>query len=231
MYQLKSYARSYLFIPPVTIYLVWVFILYSYSSNDIMSSYIQSAIALFIIVTWMTMNIFRLEETAENHILLVHLGQKENYLYGKWFVCMIMLLPLVVFAHLYPILSNSFVQPLTSADHILSLYSHIGIGGLGILIGSFFTATKMSHSKYVWLLTALVITASLAYPKMIEVLPSKISWILWILPPIRFFYEPLREASVTGLPTGFLASFSLAICYLAVAAVITLKMFLRNERL
>lgn len=231
LYQLKSYIRSYLFIPPITLYFVWVIILYAYSSNDIMASYIQSAIVLFFIAAWMTMNIFRLEEKAEVHLLLVHLKQKEHYLYGKWVVCLLTLVPLVLFAHFYPIVTNSFTYSLTSANHLLSFYSHIGLGGLGTLVGSFFTATKINSSKYIWLMTALVATAGVAYPKIVEVLPAGIAWVLWILPPIRFFYEPLREASATGLPVGFLASFSLAVCYVAIAIVVTLKLFMKNERL
>ena len=231
LYQLKSYIRSYLFIPPITLYSVWVIILYAYSSNDILASYIQSAVVLFFVAAWMTMNIFRLDETAEAHMLLVHLRQKEHYLYGKWLVSLLMLILLLLFAHFYPIVSNSFTQPLTSANHILSLYSHAGLGGLGILVGSFFTATKINSSKYIWLMTALTATAALAYPKMVEIFPAGISWILWILPPLRFFYEPLQEAGATGLPSGFLASFSLGACYLVVVTVVTLKLFMRNERL
>ena len=231
MYQFKNYIRSNLFIPPITLYFIWVTILYAYGSNDILASYIQSAVVLFFVATWMTMNIFRLEETAEAHILLVHLKQKEHYLYGKWLVCLLMLLPLVLFAHFSPIITKSFAQSLTSADYLLSLYSHIGLGGLGILLGSFFTATKINSSKYIWLMTALVAISALAYSKIFEVLPSGIAWILWVLPPIRFFYEPLQAASATGLPTGFLASFSLGVCYLAIATAVTLKLFMRNEQL
>ena len=230
LYQLKNYIRSNLFIPPITLYFVWVIILYTYDSNDIMDSYIQSAVMLFFVTTWMTMNIFRLEETAEAHMLLVHLKQKEHYLYGKWLVCLLMVLPLVLFAHLSPIVTNSFAQSLTSADHLLSLYSHIGLGGLGILLGSFFTATKINSSKYIWLMTALIAISALAYPQIVEALPSAIAWILWILPPIRFFYEPLQEASISGLPTGLMASFSLAVGYVAIATAVTLKLFMRNER-
>ncbi|MBD3109892.1 hypothetical protein IEO70_16245 [Bacillus sp. AGMB 02131] len=230
LYQLKSYSRSYLFIPPITLYFVWVIILYAYSSNDILASYIQSAIVLFFIAAWMTMNIFRLEEKAEAHMLLVHVRQKEHYLYGKWLVCLLMLIPLVLIAHFYPIVSNSFLHPLKSTDHILSFYSHVGLGGLGIFVGSFFAASKINKSKYIWLMTALTATAALAYPKMAEVFPAGISWILLVLPPLRFFYGPLQEASSTGLPVGFMASFSLGVCYLVVGAVVTLKLFMRNEK-
>ena len=79
-------------------------------------------------------------------------------------------------------------------------------------------------------MTALIAISALAYPQIVEALPSAIAWILWILPPIRFFYEPLQEASISGLPTGLMASFSLAVGYVAIATAVTLKLFMRNER-
>ena len=228
-YQLKNYIRSLLFIPPVALYMAWVIVQYSYSSVDIMSSYSNTAIVLFIIATWIVMNVFRIEDEAEKHILLVQLSQKEQFLYGKWLTCILFILPLVILAHFYPIVTSSFNQPVAVTDHLLSLYAHIGLATLGILTGSFFSGTKLTNSHYVWLLTALTITTSFAYPKLIEALPSAISWILWILPPLRYFYEPLKAATTGGLPIGFLASFFFSFFYMLIIGIVIFKLFLKNE--
>ncbi|WP_019240548.1 MULTISPECIES: hypothetical protein [Bacillus] len=229
-YQLKNYIRSLIFIPPVAIYVTWVVILYAYQSNDILGSYANSAVGLYIIMTWISMNVSRLEEAAEKHILIVHLRQKEHFLYGKWATSIIMMLPLIIIAHIYPIISNSFTITVTTTDHILALYCHFGLGILGILTGSFFAATKITESKYVWLLCSLTITMSLAYTQIEALLPKGLTFILWVLPPLRFLYEPLKQSSENGLPIGFLAACSLSIFYMLIAGVVILKMFMRNER-
>lgn len=230
LYQLKNYIRSLIFIPPVAIYISWIGVLYAYSSMSILGSYANSAVGLFIIMTWISMNILRLEEVAEKHILLVHLRQKEHFLFGKWLSCVVMMIPLVVIAHFYPILTDNFITTPTSEYHILSMYSHIGLGILGILTGSFFTATKITETRYVWLLSALTVTASLAHSQIVELLPKGFSWLLWGLPPLRFLYEPLKESTYRGMPEGFLADFSLAFFYILIAGIVVLKMFLKNEK-
>ena len=230
-YQLKNYIRSLFFIPPMALYLIWVFILYTYSSMNPLSNYANSAIVLYFIMTWITMNVFRIDEEAEKHILLVHLWQKEYYLYGKWQTCVIMMLPLLIFAHFYPIMTNSFTVALTPIDHFLSLYSHIGLGGSGILVGSFFAGTSITKKRYVWLLTTLTVTLSLAHTQLTEILPKGLNLILWVLPPVRFFYEPLKESGLDSLPPGFLAAFSLATFYMLIGGIIVLKMFMRNEKI
>ncbi len=230
VYQLKNYIRSLIFIPPVALYLCWVSIQYAYTTADVLSSYANSAVVLYIILTWISMNIFRLEEEAEKHILLVHLKQKEHFLYGKWLTCIVMMLPLAVFAHFYPIVADSFMVPVTSTSHILSLYCHIGLGSLGIMTGSFFAGTNIAKARYIWLLSALTVTASLAHSQLVELLPSGLSWILWILPPLRFLYEPLKAGSMDALPPGFLASFCMAMFYLLIAGIVVLKMFMKKEK-
>ena len=228
-YQIKNYIRSLLFIPPVALYMAWIIVQYSYRNVEVMSSYSNTAIVLVVIATWISMNVFRIEEKTEKHILLVQLPRREQFLYGKWITCLLFTLPLVFLAHFYPILTDSFNRPLVVTDYILSFYAHIGLAGLGVLTGSFFCGTKVKDSYYVWLLTALTVTSSFAYPLLIEALPNFISWVLWILPPLRYFYEPLKQATISGLPVGFLASFSFAVFYILIMGIIILKLFMKNE--
>lgn len=230
LYQLKNYIRSLIFIPPVALYICWIGIQYAYNSMGILSSYANSAVVLFVVMTWITMNIVRLEEEAEKHILLVHLRQKEHFLYGKWLTCLVMMLPLVLIAHFYPLITNNFVNAITTYNHILSFYSHTGLGILGILTGSFFAGTKITETRYVWLLSALTVTASFAHSQIADLLPKAISWILWFLPPLRLLYEPLKGSDSGGIPTGFLSSFSLTLVYILIAGLVIQSMFMKNEK-
>ena len=218
-----------MFIPPVAIYVSWIGILYAFTTMNALSSYANSAVVLFLIMTWITMNLFLLEEVAEKHILMVHLKRKSYFLRGKWIACLVVMLPLIAFAHLYPVVFNVFVEPLTGAQHILSLYCHLVLGAFGILIGSFFAGTGLAKRKYAWLLTALTVTASMAYSQLAELLPSWLGWILWLLPPLRYAYGPLKDSLHGELPPGFLASFSLSLFYLLIVGIIVHRLFHRHE--
>ncbi len=229
-YQFQNYIRSFMFIPPVAIYIAWICVLYSYNSLPVVSSYANSAVALYLILTWITMNFFGIEEEAEKHILLVHLKQKEHFLHGKWINCFLILLLLLFIAELYPILANRFASAVGLMEHSLSLYSHIGLGILGILTGSFFAGTRYAQSRSVWLLCALTVTASLAYSQLADMLPKWIGWILWVLPPLRLFYEPLNAYESTGTASGLFSSFCIGIFYIVIAALIVQHMFLKKEK-
>ncbi|MGN1401560.1 MAG: hypothetical protein ACI4XL_08670 [Bacillus sp. (in: firmicutes)] len=228
-YQLKSYIRSFLFIPPVVLYISWVGILYAYSNMNILGSYATSAVGLYMMMTWIAMNIFRLEETAEKHILIVQLKNRNYYLCGKWFACLAFLIPLIIIGHFYPILMGGILEPLSASEHMLSLYAHLSLGVYGILVGSFFAGTRLAEKKYIWLLTALTVTASLSYEQLAALLPVAFDWLLWLLPPLRFAYLPLKESVNGTVPSDFLASFSLSLFYTVIVGLIIQRMFMRSE--
>ncbi|KAA9023974.1 hypothetical protein [Niallia endozanthoxylica] len=75
IYQLIGFIRSLKFIPPTVFFLTWIFILYAYNNAPILSSYGVSSIALYLVMTWITMTIFTLEADSEKHILFSQLGR------------------------------------------------------------------------------------------------------------------------------------------------------------
>lgn len=81
-YQLLNYIRSLKMIPPLTIFCVWIIVLYIYKGVPILSSYAVTSITVYLIMTWLTMTVFSIEEESEKHILYVHLGNK-NAIYGE----------------------------------------------------------------------------------------------------------------------------------------------------
>lgn len=68
-YQIKSYIQSLKFIPPASLFLLWIFILYTYDNAPILSSYGASSIAIYLTITWISMTVFSLEEEQEKYIL------------------------------------------------------------------------------------------------------------------------------------------------------------------
>ena len=86
-----NYIRSLRMIPPITIFCVWIIVLYIYKGVPILSSYAVTSITVYLIMTWLTMTVFSIEEESEKHILFVHLGNKKLYLWGKWATCFVFL--------------------------------------------------------------------------------------------------------------------------------------------
>ncbi|PLR97571.1 hypothetical protein [Bacillus sp. T33-2] len=228
-YQLKSYIRSYRFIPPVTVFLGWVFILYAYKHVPILSSYAVSSIVLYLMMTWIAMSVFSLEDDSEKHILFSHLGQKTKFLFGKWLICLIWLAALFLFAELFPIVTNSFKGEMTGVHLGLSFYSHLAIGIYGILVGTFFAVATFASRRYAWLAAMLVLMVSLASESLAEALPL-VKWILWLFPPVVKVIAWLGEGDVVHLEGAFWNDALISIAYIIIGAIVVMWSFKRKEQ-
>lgn len=228
-YQLLSYIRSFRFIAPTTIFLAWVFITYAYKNVPIMSSYATTSVALYIVMTWIAMNVFSLEEESEKHILIVNLSGKQRYFSGKWIVCLIFIILLSLFSHFYPIMTESFKAEVRPVHHLLSFYCHIILGLLGVFIGALFSATRISKTRHVWLLSALVIVITLAQPSIIESMPY-LKWGFLIFPPVTKVISPFYAGDDIFLGFEFWLDFAWVIAYASVSFLIVRFLFLKYER-
>ena len=121
-YQFSSYLRSLTFIPPLTSYIAWIFLFYTYSGVPIMSSYAVTCISLYLVMTWVAMNVFALELESEKNLLFVQLPSKRDYLWGKWIVCLVIASVLGFLTIVYPLVINSFKE---TAQVRTCKYSHL----------------------------------------------------------------------------------------------------------
>lgn len=228
-YQLKSYLRSLKIIPPVTIFLAWVFILYAYKNVEILSSYAVSSIALYLTMAWVAMTIFSLEEESEKHILYANLGTKLKYLVGKWITCTIIWLPLFLFAEFYPIIMGNFKGSLSGVHYGLSLNSHLILGLFGMLVGTLFSATRFATKKYAWLSAVLVLVISLAYESLVE-LTVWMKAVLWVFPPVISVISHLSIGDVVDVGHEFWLNQALVVGYGLMGGMLLIWLYLRKER-
>lgn len=170
-------------IPPATFYLVWITILYAYKNVPILSSYGASSIAIYLIMAWITMSMFTLEELSEKHILFFQLGSKLKYLIGKWLSILVMMIPLILLAIFFPILADIFRGNMSIELYAVALYSHVVFSLFGIIVGTLFSATQYASKKYAWLSAVLLIVLSISTKSVIEIVPLY-KWIAWIFPPV-----------------------------------------------
>lgn len=227
-YQLISFMRSLKFIPPTTLFLAWIFILYAYDNAPILSSYGVSSIGLYVILTWMTMAIFSLEEESEKHILFFQLGSKLKFLIGKWLSLLCLMIPLLLYAMLYPIFGNLFKGELTTGVIGFAIFAHVMFSIFGILVGTLFSATKFSMKKYAWLTAVLVIVLSLATAAMIERM-ALLKLVLWIFPPVFKLINHMEGEDRIVLIDTLAFDISVVLGYVIIGVMMNIYLFKRKE--
>jgi hypothetical protein len=227
-YQAISYIRSLKMIPPLTIFGAWVFILYAYKNVPILSSYAVTSIVIYLIMTWVTMGVLLIEQESEKHILFVQVS-KLRYLWGKWILCLLVALILMLFAIGYPILMNNFNGPITMVQIGLSIYSHFFLALFGILVGSFFAFTPFASSKYSWLSAVLVIVVSISYEGLVEKV-EVLKWGLILFPPVTQVIKYLSGDDVVHITTDFWMHVLWVLVYTVIGFIVLVKIFFKKER-
>lgn len=227
-YQIKNYLQSLKFVPPTFLFLLWIFILYTYDHAPILSSYGASSIAIYLTTTWISMTVFTLEEEQEKYILFFQLGSKVKYLFGKWLSIIIISLPLHALAIFYPIMTGSFKGSLSLALILISVCSHVIFSFFGILIGTLFSATKWGAKKYSWLSAVLVIVLSISAKSLVE-LASIAKWFLWIFPPIFTVIRHMEEGDEILFLESLFTDSIIILLYLIISFALLIILFKRKE--
>ncbi|TQR16396.1 hypothetical protein [Psychrobacillus soli] len=226
-YQFKSYIRSFKIIPPAATFLVWIVVLYHYSGVEILSSYAVSSIVLYLVTTWISMNLCSMEEEAEKNMLFVQVG-KIRYLLGKWIISMLIAIVLMLFAISYPILLDSFKEAVQPIHLGLSILIHLLLAIFGILVGSFSSITSFIPKRYTWLSAVLIIAITLSYDGIVEQL-SLLKWVFIIFPPVVNVINFFEPDDVKHFGKEFCIISSFALLYSIIAFSVLLKLFLKEE--
>ena len=225
-YQSSSYIRSLTFIPPLTIFIGWLILFYTYSGVPIMSSYAVTCISLYLVMTWVAMSVFSLEGESEKNLLFVQLPSKRDYLWGKWVVCLLIASILGFIAIVYPLLINSFRETPQLVHISQAIYGHLFFAVFGIIVGSFFSNIKMESKKFAWLSAMLVIAISIAQEGIIAK-AAIFKWILLPFPPVsQILLHFTDEALFIG--KGFWMDAAWVVCYSFFYFLIITRMFYRR---
>lgn len=182
-YQFKNYLRSYQFIPPMMIFVIWIFLQYLYNEQPILSSYASSCLGLFIITCWLTLNILNLESLNEKYLLFIQLESKLKYLIAKWLFIFLINCVLIVFSIIYALLLGSFKNQISFKQGVLAILLHLIVCMICILISTLIKNLNVISKKYMWLLISLIGVVSILRPILIQSYPF-IKYILWLIPPI-----------------------------------------------
>ena len=182
-YSLHDYLRSHKYFPPISTFIILIFIVYSYTPNPIIDSYALTALILYIISAWLCINVFSLDPPVQRQLMILHIGGKNRYYLSKLISVLLISVVLTVYAFVYPIIFNMFNEPVTLKIGLVSIVNHVLLSILGISAASLFSKiiTESAINSYGG--SALAIIISFAAPGLYEALPSYLKNIVWLIPP------------------------------------------------
>lgn len=82
-YENIKFIKSFQFIAPIFLYLIWVVGIYIYTDIPILSSYGSTSVGLYIISTWLTITNFKTDSINERCVFYIQLSSKLKYLIFK----------------------------------------------------------------------------------------------------------------------------------------------------
>lgn len=226
-YENLKFLKSYIFIPPIFIYLLCLISIYIYKDVPVLSSYGSTSIVLFLIMTWLTIINFKHDTINERYILYIQLRSKNNYLKLKVLYLFLVSCLLILLSLFYPLLIQVFNKDVTLNLIFIGLISHILMGLFGILLGAFVTNTKIASKNFNWLLTILIIIVTLTKDLLIEQF-SFLQWILWTLPPISSILYLLNKDSLHIFNLDFITLCIHSLIYIVVAFLM-IKYFFNRQ--
>lgn len=212
-YQFVNYLRTYRYVPPFSIFIIFLVVNYSFTPNPILDSYSFSSIILFFIMGWFTITIFHAEDEDQKMITLLHTKGKKEYNLALFIICILIGLCLSCLSVIYPVLINAFgVKPKLSHS-IMGFMSHFSLAFLAIALSSIFTRDLTKNKQNTWwgVLSILIISLAIATLKNVIL---QIKGLIWLLPPVHFSLEMMNsEDTIVSVPGLFYWQFSWIFIY------------------
>ncbi len=110
---------------------------------------LSSMTLLYATLSWLTIINFNLDSIQEKHMLFIQFDSKLKYLNYKMLFSFLSSIPLVMFSILYPIITNRFSESFDLYTLILSIYLHLIIVMIAVLVTSFITVQRFFSQNIV----------------------------------------------------------------------------------
>jgi hypothetical protein len=200
-YYVQDYLRSYRAFTPLLIFFGLIYITYSIKPNPVMSSYSFTTTLLFLVSSWVCVQVLNSEPPIQQNITMLHLRGKSSIMYmAKWLVVVGMGMICTLIAVIYPIVIHTFDRTPEWWEVGLAIWLHMVTMILAVSIASFFSNRFIP--TYYQSVGGLLIIATLAISAqgLIDILPSALHVFIWIFPPVWKVLEVLNngDASSTG---------------------------------
>lgn len=200
-YQFSNYLRSYRYLPPLSLFLMFLIVNYTYKPNPIVDSYSFTSIMLFFIMGWFTVTVFHAEDVGQKQITLLHLKNRKKYYIGLYIGCALIGLCLSSISVAYPIVFNMFGAEPRSVHIIMGFLSHSSLTILAIALSALFTRDLVKNKGDTWwgVLSILIITVAVAPMKNMIL---QVKGLIWLFPPVHLSLEMMSSKDTIKFMPG-----------------------------
>lgn len=201
-YQFINYLRTYRYVPPFSIFIIFLIVNYTFTPNPILDSYSFSSIVLFFIMGWFTITIFHAEDEGQKIITLLHTKNRKKYNLALFTICILVGLCLSGVSITYPIVINAFGAQPKPLHILMGFLSHFSLSFLAIALSANFTREMVKNKQNTWwgVLSILFLSLAIATVKS-SIL--QIKGLIWLLPPVYLSLEMMASGdeilSIPGL--------------------------------
>lgn len=192
-YTLHDYIRSHKYFPPISTFMILIFVFYTYTPNPIIDSYAVTAVILYIISAWVCLSILQLDPPVQRQLMAIQVRSWNRYYVSVLISAVIISSILSAYALLYPIVFNMFSEPVTLTIGLVSFANYLILGILGVSLASLFSKVIMKSAINSFGGLTLTIVLSLAAIGVERVLPSFLKNVLWVMPPATITQTPLLK--------------------------------------
>lgn len=192
-YTLHDYIRSHKYFPPISTFMILIFVFYTYTPNPIIDSYAVTAVILYIISAWVCLSILQLDPPVQRQLMAIQVRSWNRYYVSVLISAVIISSILSAYALLYPIVFNMFSEPVTLTIGLVSFANYLILGILGVSLASLFSKVILKSAINSFGGLTLTIVLSLAAIGIERVLPSFLKNVLWVIPPATITQTPLLK--------------------------------------
>ncbi|EEK71106.1 MULTISPECIES: hypothetical protein [Bacillus] len=179
-YHFLDYTKSYKYIPPIAMYCISLLFVYTYKPTPIVPTYLETALALYLLSAWITVTIFHTEDPVQEQITISHTNNISALYVGKYITALLICTILSFISVIYPIILQMFNEKMTASLFLVGFLAHMSLSILGISIATLFTRNIIQKASTAWLSLTLILLMTIASIRLKKEL-------LWFLPPVESF--------------------------------------------
>ncbi|EMA6344680.1 ABC transporter permease [Bacillus cytotoxicus] len=209
-YNILDYTKSYKYVPPIAIYIVSLLFVYTYKPNPIVSTYLETALMLYLLAAWITITLFHTEDPVQEQITLSHTKNIQTLYLGKYGTALLICSILSLISVIYPIAFQMFKEKMTLSLFITGFLAHFSLSILGVSIATLFTRNIIKKASTAWLSLSFVLLITIASIRLKKEWPE----LLWIFPPINDFMMLSSYKYNLAIHTLWLTTWALAYSFI-----------------
>lgn len=161
-YHFLDYTKSYKYIPPIAMYCISLLFVYTYKPTPIVPTYLETALALYLLSAWITVTIFHTEDPVQEQITISHTNNISALYVGKYITALLICTVLSFISVIYPIILQMFNEKMTASLFLVGFLAHMSLSILGISIATLFTRNIIQKASTAWLSLTFILLMTIA---------------------------------------------------------------------